>query len=82
MQFVYILLGWEGSAADGRVLRVAISMRNGLNIPEDNYYLCDARYTNGEGFLALHRGHRYHLNDWHKHHQPMTTQEYFKKKHY
>ncbi|KAG6489242.1 hypothetical protein ZIOFF_050511 [Zingiber officinale] len=34
MQFSYILPGWEGSAADGRVLRDAISRRNGLKIPQ------------------------------------------------
>ena len=33
MKFVYVLSGWEGSVADGRVLRDAISRRNGLNIP-------------------------------------------------
>ncbi|KAK9012050.1 hypothetical protein V6N11_040120 [Hibiscus sabdariffa] len=35
MQFIYVLPEWEGSAADGRVLRDAISRRNGLNIPQD-----------------------------------------------
>ncbi|MFQ6634674.1 hypothetical protein Gotur_010512, partial [Gossypium turneri] len=30
MQFVYVLPGWEGSVADGRVLQDAISRRNGL----------------------------------------------------
>ncbi|KAG6510318.1 hypothetical protein ZIOFF_028328 [Zingiber officinale] len=34
MQFSYVLPGWEGSAADGRVLRDAISRRNGLKIPQ------------------------------------------------
>ncbi|KAG6532483.1 hypothetical protein ZIOFF_006329 [Zingiber officinale] len=34
MQFSYVLPGWEGSAADGRVLRYAISRRNGLKIPQ------------------------------------------------
>ncbi|MFQ6641605.1 hypothetical protein Gotur_014814, partial [Gossypium turneri] len=33
MQFVYVLPGWEGSVADGRVLRDAISRRHGLNVP-------------------------------------------------
>ncbi len=28
MQFVYVLPGWEGSVADGRVLRDAISRRH------------------------------------------------------
>lgn len=33
MQFAYVLSGWEGSAADSRVLRDAISRPNGLKIP-------------------------------------------------
>ncbi|XP_054820822.1 uncharacterized protein LOC129319784 [Prosopis cineraria] len=37
---------WEGSAADGRVLRDAISRRNGLRVPQGYYYLVDAGYTN------------------------------------
>ena len=36
MQFVYVLPGWEGSAADDRVLRDAISRRNDLKIPQRN----------------------------------------------
>ncbi|KAJ0034937.1 hypothetical protein Pint_25937 [Pistacia integerrima] len=34
MQFIYILPGWEGSSVDGRVLRDAISRRNGLKVPQ------------------------------------------------
>ncbi|KAF7812456.1 protein ANTAGONIST OF LIKE HETEROCHROMATIN PROTEIN 1-like [Senna tora] len=33
MQFIYVLPGWEGSAHDSRVLRNAISRRNGLKVP-------------------------------------------------
>ncbi|XVF07647.1 hypothetical protein REPUB_Repub06bG0157500 [Reevesia pubescens] len=33
MQFIYILPGWEGSAADSRVLKDVISKRNGLKVP-------------------------------------------------
>ncbi|PPE01571.1 hypothetical protein GOBAR_DD01402 [Gossypium barbadense] len=33
MQFVYVLPSWEGSVADGRVLRDAISRRHGLKVP-------------------------------------------------
>ncbi|KAG6506389.1 hypothetical protein ZIOFF_031712 [Zingiber officinale] len=35
MQFSYVLPTWERSAADGRVLRDAISRRNGLKIPQE-----------------------------------------------
>ncbi|XP_074556573.1 uncharacterized protein LOC141812482 [Curcuma longa] len=81
MQFNYVLSGWEGSAADGRVLRDAINRRNGLKIPQGCYYLCDAGYTNGEGFLAPYRGQRYHLTEWRQGYQPTTSKEYFNMKH-
>ncbi|KAL8524078.1 hypothetical protein ACS0TY_013879 [Phlomoides rotata] len=38
MKFVYVLPGWEGSAADSRVLRDAISRTNGLKIPKGNNF--------------------------------------------
>ena len=36
MQFIYVLPGWEGSAHDGRVLRDAVTRRNGLKVPQGN----------------------------------------------
>ncbi|KAL0361285.1 UNVERIFIED_CONTAM: hypothetical protein Sradi_3813000 [Sesamum radiatum] len=35
MRFIYVLASWEGSVADGRVLRDAFSRPNGLKIPRD-----------------------------------------------
>jgi hypothetical protein len=32
MRFIYVLVGWEGSALDSRVLRDAISRPNGLKV--------------------------------------------------
>ncbi|KAG8387919.1 hypothetical protein BUALT_Bualt02G0071400 [Buddleja alternifolia] len=64
MNFVYMLPGWEGSAADGRVLRDAVSRDNGLKVPMGQYYLCDNGYMNCPGFLAPYRGVRYHLDEW------------------
>ncbi|KAK9292927.1 hypothetical protein L1049_020908 [Liquidambar formosana] len=81
MQFIYVLPGWEGSAADSRVLRDAVSRRNGLIVPCGYYYLVDAGYTNGEGFLAPYRGQRYHLNDWRQGNTPNTPKEFFNMKH-
>lgn len=37
MQFIYVLPGWEGSAADSRVLRDAISRPNGLKVPQGKF---------------------------------------------
>ena len=36
MQFIYILPGWEGSTTNSRVLRNAISRRNGLKVSKGN----------------------------------------------
>ncbi|KAM6551213.1 hypothetical protein CsatB_001021 [Cannabis sativa] len=81
MQFIYVIPGWEGSAHDGRVLRDAFSRRNGLKVPNGYYYLVDAGYTNGQGFLAPFRGTRYHLYDWNDGYLPNTTEEFFNMKH-
>ena len=37
MQFIYVLPGWEGSAADLRVLQDAISRLNGLKVPQGKF---------------------------------------------
>ncbi|XP_019190791.1 PREDICTED: uncharacterized protein LOC109185266 [Ipomoea nil] len=81
MQFVYVLPGWEGSVADSRVLRDALSRRHPLKVPNGCYYLVDGGYANSEGFLAPFRGQRYHLNEWRQGHQPTTPQEFFNMKH-
>ncbi|KAI5018835.1 hypothetical protein ZWY2020_043723 [Hordeum vulgare] len=81
MQFIYILPHWEGSAHDGRVLRDAISRPNGLPVPEDQYYLVDAGYTNTRGFLAPYRGQRYHLGGWTPQNPPRSAEGYFNMRH-
>ncbi|XP_040361307.1 protein ALP1-like [Rosa chinensis] len=64
LKFIYVLPGWEGSASDARVLRDALRRNNRLHVQRDKYFLVDAGYTNGPGFLAPYRGTRYHLNEW------------------
>ncbi|KAG8378031.1 hypothetical protein BUALT_Bualt08G0095900 [Buddleja alternifolia] len=64
LKFLYVLPGWEGSASDARVLRDALQRPNCLKVCKDKYYLVDAGYTNGPGFLAPYRATRYHLNEW------------------
>ncbi|XP_062079947.1 protein ALP1-like [Humulus lupulus] len=81
MQFIYVLPGWEGSAADGRVLRDAIRRTNGLCVPNGHYYLVDGGYTNCKGFLASYRGQRYHLNQWEDGNPPRNPQDFFNMKH-
>jgi len=56
--FTYVLVGWEGSAHDGRVLLDAIT--KGLSIPPGKYYLGDAGYALTLYCLTT----RYHLKEW------------------
>ncbi|TYK02751.1 putative nuclease HARBI1 [Cucumis melo var. makuwa] len=80
--FVYVLAGWEGSAADSRILHDAISRPNGLKVPKGYYYLVDAGYPNVDGFLAAYRGQRYHLQEWRGvENAPSTSKEFFNMKH-
>ncbi|KAL0409554.1 UNVERIFIED_CONTAM: hypothetical protein Sradi_1889800 [Sesamum radiatum] len=82
MQFIYVLLGWEGSAADSRVLPDAIHRPHGLRVPSGNYYLCDNGYTNADGFLTLYREVRYHLKEWDRGQGgPQSARELFNLKH-
>ena len=37
--FVCVLVSWEGSAADSRILRDALSRENGLQVPKGISYL-------------------------------------------
>ncbi|KAJ8752376.1 hypothetical protein K2173_004012 [Erythroxylum novogranatense] len=72
LNFVYVLVGWEGSAADSRVLHDAVR----------NYYLVDTGYTNGPGFLAPFRGTRYHIQEWARDGRaPRNAEELFNKRH-
>ncbi|KAL0382915.1 UNVERIFIED_CONTAM: hypothetical protein Scaly_0578800 [Sesamum calycinum] len=57
--FTYVLSGWEGSAADGRVLRDVVHRPADGKVPTGNYYLCDNGYGNVEGFHTPYRGVRF-----------------------
>uniref|UniRef100_A0A2N9F793 DDE Tnp4 domain-containing protein n=1 Tax=Fagus sylvatica TaxID=28930 RepID=A0A2N9F793_FAGSY len=81
MKFIYVLTEWDDSTADSRVIRDAVFRTNGLRVPKGFYYLCDAGYINGEGFLAPYRAECYHLNKWTEGHQPNTPREFFNMKH-
>ncbi|CAO2820913.1 unnamed protein product [Amaranthus hypochondriacus] len=80
MQFIYVLAGWEGSAADGRVLRSALNRNNGLKVPRGNYYLGDAGYKHCDGFLVPYRRTLYH--EWRRGlEQPRSKEELFNMRH-
>ncbi|XP_042034238.1 putative nuclease HARBI1 [Salvia splendens] len=82
LRFTYLLPGWEGSAADSRILRDAVSRPLGLKVPKGCYYLCDQAYPNAEGFLTPYKGVRYHLKEWGVGRQaPQTPEELFNLRH-
>ncbi|KAL0423664.1 UNVERIFIED_CONTAM: hypothetical protein Sradi_0901200 [Sesamum radiatum] len=59
MNFTYMYTGWEGSAADARVLDHAVSHDNTFSFPPiGKYYLVDAGFTNYRCFLGPYRGTR------------------------
>ncbi|GJU90063.1 ALP1-like protein [Tanacetum coccineum] len=60
-------------------VRVPTDDRKPYRTRKGTYYLCDAGYTNGEGFLTPFRGQRHHLNDWSN--PPTTAKELYNKKH-
>ncbi|XP_008246025.1 PREDICTED: uncharacterized protein LOC103344180 [Prunus mume] len=59
LKFIYVIYGWKGYASYAHVLRDVLAMDNPFQVLSDKYYLVDARYANGQGFLT-----RYHLNEW------------------
>ena len=61
MNFLYVLLGWEGSAYDSRVLNLAKA--KGFKALPGRYYIADAGYSNTPITLAPYRGVRYHLRE-------------------
>jgi hypothetical protein len=62
--FCYLLTGWEGSAADGRVFQDA--RQKGFAIVPGTYYLGDAGFPVCDALLVPFRGVRYHLQEWRK----------------
>jgi hypothetical protein len=62
LHFLYILSGWEGSAADSRVFEYARS--RDLHLPRPYYFLADAGSPLCDMLMTPYRGVRYHLKEW------------------
>ncbi|KAL0288716.1 UNVERIFIED_CONTAM: hypothetical protein Sangu_2645400 [Sesamum angustifolium] len=65
MNFTYVYAGWEGSAADARVLDHAVSHDNTFPFPPiGKYYLVDAGFTNYQIFpRSLSWNETWHIAD-------------------
>ena len=62
MQFCYVLPGWEGSAADGRVFDNA--RWESLAISPGTYFLADAGFPTCDALMIPYKEERYHLKEW------------------
>lgn len=62
MLFIYLFVGWEGSAADSFLFEKARA--TSFAVPEGCYYLADAGFPSCDVLLVPYRGVRYHLREW------------------
>ncbi|KAF7288467.1 putative nuclease HARBI1-like protein [Mycena chlorophos] len=60
--FVYVLSGWEGSAADSHIYNYA--RKADFAVPLGKYYLADAGFPLCDALMTPYRGVRYHLKEW------------------
>ncbi|XP_057952457.1 uncharacterized protein LOC131146717 [Malania oleifera] len=83
LKFHYVLAGWEGSAADLRVLNSALTRRNKLQVPEGKYYLVSSKYANIPGFIAPYHGVSLsqYLNEFGGGLHPQDAKELFNHRH-
>ena len=80
MLFTFVVVGWEGSAHDGRVFDDALT--KGLSVFPGKYYLGDAGYALSWKCLTPYRGVRYHLKEWSKSNlRPQNKEELFNLRH-
>ncbi|KAK9167730.1 hypothetical protein Scep_002921 [Stephania cephalantha] len=84
LRFIFVYPGWEGSAADSRILRAVLEDpdQNFPLIPEGKYYLVDGSYVNMGGFISPFEGIRYHLHEYRgANQQPRNAHELFNHRH-
>ena len=78
--FIFTIVGWEGSAHDGRLW--ADAKARGFNLPMGYYVLGDAGFPAERMVLTPYRRVRYHLKEWGKGNQrPRTAAELFNRRH-
>lgn len=62
-RFIYVVSGWEGSAADSRIYDYTWH-KSDLVPPPGCYYLGDAGFPLCDSLMAPYHGKRYHLKEW------------------
>jgi len=78
MVFMYILVGWEGTAHDGKLLEDAIY--KSFPLLTGKFYLADAGFGLSKFFLTPYRGVRYHLKESGIN-KPLNKEELFNLRH-
>ncbi|KAL6321303.1 hypothetical protein AAG906_016337 [Vitis piasezkii] len=83
MIFRFVVVGWEGTAHDSRVLTETIRnpQHNFPMPPSEKYYLVDATYTHTRGFMAPYRNVRYWLSDFRSGGKAVGKEEIFNQCH-
>ncbi|XP_068486360.1 protein ALP1-like [Phaseolus vulgaris] len=79
-KFTYVLVGWEGTASDSRILKDALVRGDPLVIPEGKYYLGDAGFMLKRNIITPYRGLRYHLKEYSRR-GPQNAKELFNHRH-
>ncbi|KAL3502105.1 hypothetical protein ACH5RR_036554 [Cinchona calisaya] len=74
LKFSYVLVGWEGSAHDSRILENALSRPRGLQVPKD------AGYGIRNGLIPPYIGVRNHLKEYDGN-PPQNEKELFNLRH-
>ena len=79
-RFIFTLVGWEGSAHDGRLW--ADAKARGFTLPMGYYVLGDAGFPAERMVLTPYRRVRYHLKEWgSRAKRPRTAKELFNRRH-
>ncbi|KAJ4819385.1 nuclease [Rhynchospora pubera] len=81
LKFSYVLVGWEGTASDSKIIKNALSRRYPLKIPEGKFYLVDAGFMLKSTLITPYRGERYHLKEYSPTNPPRTDRELFNLRH-
>jgi DDE superfamily endonuclease len=62
LQFLYVVSGWDGTAADAAMFNDA--RFHDFFVPEGKFYLADAGFPLIEELQVPYRATRYHLDEW------------------
>ncbi|KAK2416900.1 hypothetical protein QL285_039252 [Trifolium repens] len=64
LKFTYVLVGWEGTTSDSRIVKSALTRQYPHKVPQGKYYLADAGFPLKPCLITPFRGERYHLQEY------------------